>query len=170
MDLLLMISIHVWMCAYSTTSTLFIVSLLYDFYMCCTYNIFGKIWILIPYGILYYVLFCPFTNSFYECILCIILMALQWIVTGNLHDNFYMNENRSLWREVSFSHEQKYKRMRMHFCKMCIQCGNERRYLMQAIEHSVILVNTCNFLNIALFNFFFHFLFQTQIDSMLPTM
>lgn len=49
---------------------------------------------------------------------------------------FYMNENRSLWRKVSFSHEQKYKRMRMHFCKMCIQCGNERRYLMQAIEHS----------------------------------
>lgn len=70
---------------------------------------------------------------------------------------FYMNENRSLWREVSFSHEQKYKRMRMHFCKMCIQCGNERRYLMQAIEHSVILFNTCNFLNIALFNFFFPF-------------
>lgn len=67
---------------------------------------------------------------------------------------FCMNENRSLWRKVSFSHEQKYKRMRMHFCKMCIQWGNERRYLMQAIEHSVILVNTCNFLNIALFNFF----------------
>lgn len=90
MDLLLMISIHVWMCAYSTTSTLFGVSLLYDFYMCCTYNIFGKIWILIPYGILYYVFFCPFTNSFYECILCIILMALQWIVTENLHDITWM--------------------------------------------------------------------------------
>lgn len=36
------------------------------------------------------VFFCPFTNSFYECILCIILMALQWIVTENLHDITWM--------------------------------------------------------------------------------